>query len=47
VGGEADTSGGRATPDAAAATERALVDAADKLAKTLAQLEGTAWRITR
>ena len=42
-----DTSGGRATPDGAAAAERALADAADKLAKTLAQLEGTAWRITR
>ena len=33
------------TLDAAAAAHRALVDAADELAETLAQLEGTAWRI--
>jgi len=37
--------GGRATPDAAIAAQRALVDTADQLADTLAQLEGTAWRI--
>ena len=40
-----DPSGGRAAPEAAAAAQRALVDAADELAETLAQLEGTAWRI--
>ena len=40
------TNGGRATPDAAAA-QRALVDVADRLAESLAQLEGTGWRITR
>jgi hypothetical protein len=34
---------GHAAPDVAAA-QRALVDAADELAETLAQLEGTAWR---
>lgn len=40
------TSGACATPDAAAA-QRGLVDAADRLAESLAQLKGTAWRITR
>ena len=40
-----DPGRGRATPDAVAGAKRALVDAADELAETLAQLEGTAWRI--
>jgi hypothetical protein len=35
----------RVAPDAVAAAQRTLVDAADELAETLAQLEGTAWRI--
>jgi hypothetical protein len=40
-----DPGRGRATSDAVAAAQHALVDAADELAETLAQLEGTAWRI--
>ena len=40
-----DTGRGRAAPDPAAATQRALVDAADELADTLAQLERTAGRM--
>lgn len=37
-----DASPGRVAPDAAGAAHRALIDAADDLAETLAQLEGTA-----
>jgi hypothetical protein len=39
-----DARGGPVAPDAAAAAHRALVDAADELAETLAQLDATAWR---
>jgi hypothetical protein len=40
-----DTSRVRMAPDTAAAAPGALIDAADELAMTLAQLHATAWRI--
>jgi hypothetical protein len=39
-----DASPVRVAPDATAAAHRVLIDAADELAETLAQLDATAWR---
>src|ERR1051326_5103715 len=45
IGGGDATGVRRVAPDAVATAHRALIDAADALAETLAQLDSTGWRV--